>query len=255
MAADDEGEHRGAPPSAEFPPAEPAARMATGQGMTPPLAMASAASSGDSLGALLRPTATPATAARVLPTQRLLLPKGSFLDCTLETAIDSTLPGMVTCVMPADVFGADGTTVLLERGSRLTGETRGDVRQGSARVWVLWTEARTPTGVVAALDSPGTDELGRSGLPGEVNRRFFERFGAAILISVIESGLQRAAQPSGNGAIVISPTGSGSIATETLKSTINLPPRIVKRNGDRIQVLVARDIDFRSVYELRPASP
>ena len=37
----------------------------------------------------------------------LLLPKGAFLDCTLETAIDSTLPGMTTCVMATDAFGVD----------------------------------------------------------------------------------------------------------------------------------------------------
>lgn len=209
---------------------------------------------GDSLAALLRPTATPATFARALPTQRLLLPKGAFIDCTLETALDSSLQGLVTCITPTDIFGADGTTVLLERGTKLTGETRGVARQGIARVFVLWSEARTPTGVVASLDSPGTDELGRSGLPGQVERHFFERFGAAILVSVIEGAIQRAAQPSDGGTVILNPSATSSVATEVLKSTVNIPPTILKHNGDRIQILVARDIDFRSVYELRPAA-
>ena len=115
---------------------------------------------------LLRPSVSATVRAQVLPTQRLLLPKGAFIDCTLETAIDSTLPGMTTCVMATDTFGVDGQVVLLERGTKLVGETRGQVQQGSARVFVLWTEARTPTGVIVPLASPGADELGRSGLPG-----------------------------------------------------------------------------------------
>ena len=44
------------------------------------------------------------------------------------------------------------------------------------------------------LASPGTDELGRSGLPGEVNRHFWERFGAAMLISVVDGAVQAAVQ-------------------------------------------------------------
>jgi type IV secretion system protein VirB10 len=80
------------------------------------------ASAGGDLDALLRPGVTPAVQAEVLPTQRLLLPKGAFLDCTLETAIDSTLPGMTTCVLATDTFGADGTVVLLERGTKLVGD-------------------------------------------------------------------------------------------------------------------------------------
>jgi type IV secretion system protein VirB10 len=208
------------------------------------------------LNALIRPSVTTAVRAQVLPTQRLLLPKGAFLDCTLETAIDSTLPGMTTCVMATDTFGVDGQVVLLERGTKLVGETRGQVQQGSARVFVLWDEARTPTGVIVPLASPGADELGRSGLPGSVDRHFWERFGAAMLVSILDGGLQAAVQSSrGNsGTVIVNPSGTQDVMTEVLKGTINIPPAVVKHQGDRIQVLVARDLDFRSVYELKSAA-
>ncbi len=212
------------------------------------------AASGGGLEEFLRPSMTAAVSAQVLPTQQLLLPKGAFIDCTLETAIDSGLPGMTTCVMATDSFSADGSVVLLERGTKLVGETRGQVRAGSARIFVLWTEARTPTGVVVPLASPGTDELGRAGLPGEVNRHFFERFGAAILISVIDGAVQAAVQSQrgdDGGTVVVSPSSSSQVMTEVLKSTLGIPPTVVKPQGDRIAVLVARDLDFRSVYELR----
>jgi type IV secretion system protein VirB10 len=209
---------------------------------------------GGDLDALLRPSATPAARAEVLPTQTLLLPKGAFIDCTLETAIDSMLAGMATCITATDTFGADGKVVLLERGTKLVGETRGQVSQGSARIFVLWTEARTPTGVIVPLASPGTDELGRAGLPGEVNRHFWQRFGAAILISAINGAIQAEVQSQSNGGTVIyNPSASTDVMTEVLKSTVNIPPTVVKPQGDRIQVLVARDLDFRSVYALRVA--
>ncbi|MGC1522486.1 MAG: type IV secretion system protein VirB10 [Steroidobacteraceae bacterium] len=205
------------------------------------------------LAAWLRPVSSAAVRAQVLPTQRLLLPKGAFIDCTLETAIDSTLPGMTTCIMATDAFGVDGRVVLLERGTKLIGETRGQVQQGSARVFVLWDEARTPAGVIVPLASPGADELGRSGLPGTVDNHFWQRFGAAMLVSIIDAGVEGAVQSTrgGNGTVIVNPSATQGVLTEVLKGTINIPPTVTKQQGDRIQVLVARDLDFRSVYELR----
>jgi len=231
-----------------------AATRSTAAGATAPQGQAGVA--GEEIEGFLRPSVTSAVSAKVLPTQRLLLPKGAFLDCTLETAIDSSLPGMTTCVLATDTFSADGSVVLLERGTKLVGETRGQVRAGSARVFVLWTEARTPKGVVVALASGGTDELGRSGLPGKANRHFFERFGAAILVSVIDGAVQAAAQAQGEGddTVVVNPTSSSQVMTEVLKSTISIPPTVVKPQGDRIAIVVARDLDFRTVYELRAFS-
>src|SRR5260221_14202605 len=133
----------------------------------------------------------------------------------------------------------------MERCSRLVGETRGEAHQGQARIFVLWTEARTPTGVIVPLASPGTDELGRSGLPGQVNRHFFERFGAAILISVIDGAVQAKVQSRGNGTVIYTPSTSTAIMTEVLKSTGNIPPTAVKPQAARIQICVARDLAFR----------
>jgi type IV secretion system protein VirB10 len=237
----------------------PSPDRADGASETPSLTIASgegarSAPRSRALNDLLHPAVVAAARAEVLPTQRLLLPKGAFIDCTLETAIDSTLPGLTTCITPVDTYSADGTVVLLERGTKLIGETRGDVQQGSSRVFVLWTEARTPLGVIVPLASPGTDELGRSGLAGDANHHFFERFGAAILVSVIDGAMQVAANSRSEGSsgstIVMNPSGTQDVLTEVLRSTISIPPTVSKPQGDRIEILVARDLDFRSVYQL-----
>ena len=205
------------------------------------------------LAGLLRPSGMASARAQTLPTQRFLLGKGTFIDCTLETAIDSSLPGMTTCITATDTFGVDGRVVLLERGTKLIGETRGQVQQGTSRVFVVWTEARTPAGIVIPLDSPGADELGRSGLAGTAERHFWDRFGAAILISTLDGAVQAAVQSAsrGSGTVIYNPSGSEGVVTDVLKSSVNIPPTVTKHNGDRIQVFVARDLDFRSVYELR----
>jgi type IV secretion system protein VirB10 len=106
------------------------------------------------------------------------------------------------------------------------------------------------------LDSPGADQLGRSGLPGEVERHFWQRFGAAVLISTLDGAIQAAVQSSsrGSGTVIYSPSGPQDVASEVLKNTLSIAPTVIKRNGDRIQVLVARDVDFSRVYELRRAT-
>jgi len=86
-----------------------------------------------------------------------------------------------------------------------------------------------------------------------VDRHFWDRFGAAMLVSLLDGAVEAAVQSGnrGGGTVIYNPSTSESVLTEVLKGTIDIPPTVFKRNGDRIQVLVARDLDFRSVYELR----
>ena len=176
-----------------------------------------------------------------------------MLDCTLETAIDSSLPGLVTCVTAQPTYSADGRVILFERGTKLVGEVGGQVKRGQERLFVVWQQARTPTGVVVDLASPGTDALGRSGLAGEVDRHFGERFGAAILLSVIDGAIQGGVESQRQGdssSIVVSPSGSRDLIGEVLEDSIGIAPTVRVAPGTRVRVLVARDLDFRSVYAL-----
>jgi type IV secretion system protein VirB10 len=88
-----------------------------------------------------------------------------------------------------------------------------------------------------------------------VNRHFWDRFGAAILISTLDGAVQAAVQSAsrggGGGPVIYNPSSTESVLTDVLKNSLNIPPTITKHNGDRIQVFVARDLDFRPVYELR----
>jgi type IV secretory pathway VirB10-like protein len=201
---------------------------------------------------MLRPTVLAATMAGVLPERQFLLSKGAVIDCTLETAIDSTLPGMTTCITPTDVWSADGAVVLLERGTRLVGETRGGMAQGAKRLFVLWSEARTPTGVVVRLDSPGTDAIGRSGVTGNVDANFGARFGAAILVSLIDAAAAAvvAAQNDSGDSVIVSSQGAQDVMSQVLESTLDIPPTLRVPQGTRVSVLVARDANFAQVYAL-----
>ena len=206
------------------------------------------------LGSMLRGTSTPASSASMLSDRNMTIAQGQLIDCVMKTRLDSTVPGMATCIVTRNLYSDNGRVVLVERGSEIVGEYSQGVHQGKARLFVLWTRLRTPHGVVISLDSPGTDALGASGLPGHVNHHFWRRFGAAMLLSVVDDTASYLANRNNNGTTVNYGGGTSEAASQladrVLQSTINIPPTLTKNQGDRINIFVARDLYFGDVYAL-----
>lgn len=203
----------------------------------------------------MQPTPTPATQATVKTNPSLLLSKGTFIDCLLETAINTTVPGFTRCTIPRDIYSANGKVILIEKGSKITGEYRGAVQHGLARIFVLWTDIETPHGVSVALNSPGADNLGRAGLDGYVDYHWWARFGNALMFSLISDGFDFATAKAtdANGGVNYyqnSQDGMQEIIREAMRQSGNIPPTLTKNQGERIGIIVSRDVRFDRVYRL-----
>lgn len=172
------------------------------------------------------------------------IPKGTVIPAVLETALDSTRPGAVRALVQRNIHGFDGSRVLVQRGSRLYGEYEADLVRGQKRALIRWTRLIRPDGVTVALDSPASDPLGRAGVKGKVNGKFFQRFGGAILQSVLDIGVGVATSKATDGVVVALPGSTQNISTQRAG---DVQPTLKVRHGTSVSVFVAKDLDFTSV--------
>lgn len=174
----------------------------------------------------------------------LTIPRGTVIPAVLETAIDSTRAGGVRALVQRDISGFDGTRVLVPRGSRVYGEYQSGLQRGQSRAMVQWTRLVRPDGVTVALDSPSSDPLGRAGIEGDVDSKFLQRFGNAIVHSLLNIGVGAAVNGASDGVIVALP---GSTQNVQPSDQGDIQPTLTVRHGTSVSVFVARDLDFSAV--------
>jgi type IV secretion system protein VirB10 len=192
--------------------------------------------------------ATKAEASQFIANPSNTVLQGTFIDATLENAVDSSLPGQITAIVTRPIWSFDQAQILVPAGSRLFGEYSSEVAIGHGRILVAWTRLVTPDGQSVQMAAFGGDAQGRSGITGEVNSRFGQRFGSAALISLL-----------GSVPTVASTKYSSEIASETAESVgedfsgamgsaveayASLPPVITVAPGAAITVMVDRDLEF-----------
>ncbi len=170
--------------------------------------------------------------------------QGTLIPAILETAINTDVPGFVRAVVSQDVRSFDGKRVLIPRSSRLVGQYQSGVQQGQRRAYVIWTRLIRPDGVSVNLGSPATGYDGTTGLAGDVNTHFFQRFGSGLLLSVV--GGLGAIGTGGVGGVIIA-GGAQNAANSAVQAQGQISPTIRVRMGEPIRVFTARDLDFSTV--------
>ena len=181
-----------------------------------------------------------------------MLIHGTAIPCALYTQIISDYEGYVTCRVTQDVYSANGASLLVERGSMVSGTQKVAMELGKARIFTNWADIETPLGVSIRIDSLGTGALGASGHEAWVDNHFAERFGGAIMLSFVDDALgalSTAASDSSNVQFDNSTQNASDMASKALESSINIAPTGYSYIGQRINILVARDIDLSSVYQ------
>jgi type IV secretion system protein VirB10 len=183
-----------------------------------------------------------------------MLIHGTNIPCALQTEIISTYAGLVTCAVVSDVYSANGSTLLIEKGSKVFGNQNIALEQGQARVFLKWADIQTPEGVSIQIDSLGTGGLGASGVSAWVDNHFKERFGGAILLSFLDDAFATLANRTTNSNISTDNTqdNASDMASKALENSIDIPPTAYVQIGTRLNILVARDIDMSNVYQLQP---
>ena len=172
--------------------------------------------------------------------------QGTLMPAVLETAFDSTRPGFARAIVSRNVYGFDGTRILVPRGSKLIGEYQSDVASGQKRAIISWTRIVRPDGTTMTIDSPAVDPLGRGGVRASVNTHFFERLKGALLHSTVQVGGLLATR-SANVPLIITNSGSTGVPGAASLPTVQQPelvPTLRVPAGTSVSVFVAQDLDF-----------
>lgn len=204
---------------------------------------------------------TKATSAVFLRDPDTLLLRGTYVRCALETRIITDVNGFTSCVVTEPVYSVNGRRLLLPKGSKVlgqygTGATRGE------RVAVVWDRMVTPTGIDVTMASPGVDNLGSAGHPGDYNAHWGQRIASALFISLLSDAFKYYGEKEGPttttaypaaGTVVQQPFESNTartverLANQAVEAGGQRPPTVTINQGTIVNIYVSQDVDFSGV--------
>ncbi len=193
--------------------------------------------------------------ARRIGNTNAVIAQGKVIDATLETAINTDLPGMLRAIVNRNIYAESGTKVMIHKGSRLIGTYNTLVRRGQKRVLVVWTRVIRPDGVDVMVNSPGVDNLGRSGLEGIVDSKFMEIFSTAVLTSTITLGVAYGIDQITDSATTSRRTYSDGSTENSGTATAQAAQQVIGNVGGITKGIVDEFIDLRPTITVHQGTP
>jgi type IV secretory pathway VirB10-like protein len=179
-----------------------------------------------------------------------LLLEGTVLETVLTNRLAGSLSGPVNCMLTTDVYSHDRQHLLIPQGSRILGEVKPVNSFGQQRLAVVFHRIIMPDGYSASLDQfHGVSQIGETGLRDQVNHHYLQIFGVSIAIGAI-AGL---AQANSQYGVTVSSTDAyrqgfatslSESALRILDRFLNLLPTFTIREGNRVKVILASDLQL-----------
>lgn len=187
------------------------------------------------------------------PTSNYVVFQGTPIPTVLLSGINSDLPGDVTALVTSDVYDSiHRRFVLIPQYSRLFGKYNHEIAVGQKRVLVAMNRLLLPNGTWVPLGGArGTDLLGRSGMPANVNNHFMEMFGTSLVLGAASYLLPSrdrniTTTGSGNGQTTSGGSVAGMALNDTLKTVLErnkvMSPTLTIEPGQQFLFVAAHDM-------------
>ena len=178
---------------------------------------------------------------------------GTFIPAQMVTGMNSDLNGEIVALVRNNVYDStNGKYLLIPQGSRLIGTYNHDIAYGQNRLIAGWNRVIYPNGTSFLLHGqPGTDLAGMSGLTGDVDNHWMERFGSSALVGLIFGGMTAATGNQGTnpyqlsaGATIASQVGAQMSQTglQVIQKGMDIPPTVIISPGYKFNILTTADL-------------
>lgn len=166
--------------------------------------------------------------------------------------IISTLGGNLVGQVRDNVYSYMGRAVLIPKGSKIEGKYANNNKIGEDRLQIVWERIVTPNGVNIRLLGRTLDKQGASGAVGEVDNRYWDRYGMPLTITTatnlgmlaVSNLTQKIPSVQSQDILEQGASDVSNIGKAILQEQIKINPIITIEAGDIVFVSPTKDIYF-----------